>query len=59
MRRDIFTADHEAFQDVVRSFIKREVEPHHEQWERADVVSREVWLAARCGWPQAVPACWA
>jgi alkylation response protein AidB-like acyl-CoA dehydrogenase len=46
MRRDIFTADHEAFRDVVRSFIKREVEPHHEQRERAGVVSREVWLAA-------------
>ena len=46
MRRDIFTADHEAFRDVVRSFIKRDVEPHHEQWERAGVVAREVWLAA-------------
>jgi acyl-CoA dehydrogenase len=31
---------------VVRSFIKREVEPHHGRWERAGVVSREVWLAA-------------
>jgi alkylation response protein AidB-like acyl-CoA dehydrogenase len=46
MRRDIFTTDHEAFRDLVRSFIAKEVTPYHEQWERAGVVSREVWLAA-------------
>ena len=46
MQRDIFTADHEAFRDAVRAFIAKEVTPHHEQWERDGVVSREVWLAA-------------
>ncbi len=46
MRRNIFTSDHEAFRDLVRSFIAREVAPYHEQWERDGVVSREVWLAA-------------
>jgi acyl-CoA dehydrogenase len=46
MRRDIFTSDHEAFRDMVRSFIAAEVAPYHEQWERDGCVSREVWLAA-------------
>ena len=46
MRRDIFTADHEAFRDMVRAFIGKEITPFHEQWERDGVVSRDVWLAA-------------
>ncbi len=46
MQRDIFTSDHEAFRDMVRSFIAAEVAPYHEQWERDGCVSREVWLAA-------------
>jgi alkylation response protein AidB-like acyl-CoA dehydrogenase len=46
MRRDIFTPEHEAFRDMVRSFISREVTPYHAQWERDGVVSRDVWLAA-------------
>jgi acyl-CoA dehydrogenase len=46
MERDIFTEEHEAFRDMVRSFIAKEVEPYHEQWERDGVVSRDVWLAA-------------
>jgi long-chain-acyl-CoA dehydrogenase len=46
MGREIFTAEHEAFRDMVRAFIAREVAPHHDQWERNGVVSRDVWLAA-------------
>ncbi|REE95986.1 acyl-CoA dehydrogenase family protein [Thermomonospora umbrina] len=46
MGREIFTEEHEAFRDMVRSFIEKEITPHHEQWERDGVVSREVWLAA-------------
>ncbi|GLW62255.1 acyl-CoA dehydrogenase [Actinomadura rubrobrunea] len=46
MARDIFTEEHEAFRDVVRSFIAKEIAPYHEQWERDGVVSRDVWLAA-------------
>jgi len=46
MQRDIFTEEHEAFRDMVRSFIAREITPYHEQWERDGMVSREVWLAA-------------
>ena len=46
MQREIFTSDHEAFRDSVRSFIAKEVAPYHEQWERDGAVSRDVWLAA-------------
>src|SRR5215471_3091990 len=46
MQRDIFTPEHDAFRDMVRTFIAREVTPHHEQWERDGMVSRDVWLAA-------------
>jgi alkylation response protein AidB-like acyl-CoA dehydrogenase len=46
MRRVIFTPEHEAFRDMVRSFISKEISPYHEQWERDGVVSRDVWLAA-------------
>jgi acyl-CoA dehydrogenase len=46
MRREIFTGEHDAFRDMVRSFIAREITPYHEQWERDGVVSRDVWLAA-------------
>ncbi|TMQ95628.1 acyl-CoA dehydrogenase [Actinomadura soli] len=46
MGRDIYTEEHDAFRDMVRSFIAKEAAPHHEQWEKDGIVSREVWLAA-------------
>ena len=44
--RPFFREDHRLFRDQVRSFLEREIEPHHEQWERDGVVSREAWLKA-------------
>jgi alkylation response protein AidB-like acyl-CoA dehydrogenase len=46
VERDIFTDEHAAFRDLVRSFIAREIAPYHEQWERDGMVSRDLWLAA-------------
>ena len=46
MQRDIFTPEHQAFREMVREFIAREVTPQHAQWERDGVVSRDLWLAA-------------
>lgn len=46
MEREIFDGEHDAFRDMVRAFIKKEIEPFHAQWEKDGVVSREVWLAA-------------
>ena len=44
--RPILTDEHEAFRRTVRSFIEKEVAPHHAQWEQDGQVSREVWTRA-------------
>jgi acyl-CoA dehydrogenase len=46
VRRTIFEPEHEAFRELARTFLAKEVVPHHERWEAAGVVDREVWLAA-------------
>ncbi|MET0187671.1 MAG: acyl-CoA dehydrogenase family protein [Pseudonocardia sediminis] len=46
MQRDIFTDEHDAFRDLCRTFMAKEVMPFHEQWEEDGQVSREVWKAA-------------
>ncbi|MCQ4079993.1 acyl-CoA dehydrogenase family protein [Streptomyces sp. RB6PN25] len=46
MQREIFTAEHEAFRETVRTFLAKEVTPHHERWENDGVVDRAAWLAA-------------
>ncbi|HKG52301.1 MAG TPA: acyl-CoA dehydrogenase family protein [Actinomycetales bacterium] len=45
MRRDVFTADHEAFRQVIASFVSKEVVPHFPSWEEAGRVPREVFAA--------------
>jgi acyl-CoA dehydrogenase len=42
MRRDIFTPDHEAFRQVVRDFVAKEIVPHYAEWEQAGHFPREV-----------------
>src|SRR5690606_5446803 len=46
MQRDIFDAEHDAFRDLARTFIAKEITPFHDQWEHDGQVSRDVWLAA-------------
>lgn len=46
MKRDLFTAEHEAFRETVRTFLAKEVLPHHDRWEQEGVVDRSAWLAA-------------
>ncbi|MEU2516246.1 acyl-CoA dehydrogenase family protein [Streptomyces syringium] len=46
MQRRIFTAEHEAFRETVRTFLAKEVTPHYARWEEDGVVSRDAWLAA-------------
>ncbi|MFD8508236.1 acyl-CoA dehydrogenase family protein [Streptomyces sp. NPDC059687] len=46
MKRQIYSAEHEAFRETVRVFLAKEVLPHYERWERDGVVSRAVWRAA-------------
>ncbi len=44
--REIFEPEHESFRQTVRSFIEREVAPHHARWEADGVVDRAVWTRA-------------
>ncbi|GGQ33290.1 acyl-CoA dehydrogenase family protein [Streptomyces mutabilis] len=40
MRRDVFTADHEDFRELVRDVVAKEVAPHYAEWERAGRLPR-------------------
>ncbi len=44
--RTVYAGEHELFRETVRAFIEKEVVPHHAQWEKDGVVSREVWQRA-------------
>jgi alkylation response protein AidB-like acyl-CoA dehydrogenase len=46
IRRGLFREEHEMFRDSVKKFIAREIEPHHQSWEKTGIVPREVWLKA-------------
>lgn len=46
MKRHLYNEDHEAFRDVVREFVRREVEGNVERWEEQRFIDRETWLAA-------------
>ncbi|PBC75405.1 alkylation response protein AidB-like acyl-CoA dehydrogenase [Streptomyces sp. TLI_235] len=41
MRRSVYTEDHEAFREVVRDFIAKEVVPVYDQWEQAGHAPRD------------------
>ncbi|MET0900467.1 MAG: acyl-CoA dehydrogenase family protein [Mycobacterium sp.] len=42
MRRDLFTEDHEAFRQLAKDFIEKEVVPDYPLWEKAGRMPREV-----------------
>jgi acyl-CoA dehydrogenase len=42
MRRDLFTEDHEAFRELARKFVEKEIGPHYDDWEKAGRMPREV-----------------
>ncbi|WP_326836776.1 acyl-CoA dehydrogenase family protein [Amycolatopsis rhabdoformis] len=46
MLRQLFTADHEAYREVVREFTAREVVPNLERWDADRLIDRDVWRAA-------------
>ena len=46
MERHLFDADHDAFRATVRAFCDKWVVPHHDEWEAAGIVPRELWTAA-------------
>jgi alkylation response protein AidB-like acyl-CoA dehydrogenase len=46
INRELFQPEHETFRDTVRRFIDKEIAPHHAQWEKDGIVSRELWRKA-------------
>src|SRR5262245_2566400 len=42
MRRDLFTEDHEAFRELARNFVEKEVVPHYPAWETGGRMPRDV-----------------
>ncbi|MGB6161356.1 MAG: acyl-CoA dehydrogenase family protein [Pseudonocardiaceae bacterium] len=46
MRRRLFEAEHEAFRESVRAFIRKEVTPHLHVWDAQGIVPRELYTAA-------------
>ncbi|MFL5843556.1 MAG: acyl-CoA dehydrogenase family protein [Solirubrobacteraceae bacterium] len=46
MRRTLFDDEHDDFRASVRTFIEREVLPHHDRWREQGGIDRELWLAA-------------
>lgn len=47
MKRSLpFTEEHNSFRESTRKFFETEVMPYHEEWEKAGIVSREIWLKA-------------
>jgi acyl-CoA dehydrogenase len=41
-----YSEEHHHFRDTVKRFVQNEVVPHHPQWERDGMVSREFWRKA-------------
>jgi acyl-CoA dehydrogenase len=37
-----FTEDHEAFRQLARDFVEKEIGPHYDDWEKAGQMPREV-----------------
>ncbi len=46
MRRTHFTEDHDLFRDSFRTFVQREMVPHHSAWDSAGIVPRELFATA-------------
>ncbi|AEA26164.1 acyl-CoA dehydrogenase family protein [Pseudonocardia benzenivorans] len=46
MKRTLFEEDHEAFRASFRKFVEAEIVPHHDEWEQAGIVPRELFATA-------------
>ncbi|GAA3311549.1 acyl-CoA dehydrogenase family protein [Streptomyces cinereospinus] len=46
MQRTLFRADHDAFRASVRTFVDRELRPHHERFIEQRSISRDTWREA-------------
>jgi long-chain-acyl-CoA dehydrogenase len=42
--RTVFTEDHEAFRQTVRSWLQKEAVPHVDRWDEQGIIDRDLWL---------------
>jgi alkylation response protein AidB-like acyl-CoA dehydrogenase len=49
MQRSLYDAEHESFRSSFRSFLDRDIVPHHELWSEEGIVPREVFERAGAG----------
>ncbi|MBY0441324.1 MAG: acyl-CoA dehydrogenase family protein [Mycobacteriaceae bacterium] len=45
-QRTLFEPEHDLFRESFRAFLDRHVAPYHDEWEKAKIVDRDVWVAA-------------
>ncbi|WP_280475957.1 acyl-CoA dehydrogenase family protein [Nocardia asiatica] len=45
MRRELFSADHEAFRQLVRAFVAERIAPNYSAWEKDGKMPREIFAA--------------
>ncbi|WP_280503049.1 acyl-CoA dehydrogenase family protein [Nocardia farcinica] len=45
MRRQLFTADHDAFRELARDFVAKQIAPDYPAWEKAGRMPREIFTA--------------
>lgn len=43
MRASILTAEHETFRETLRMFIRKEILPHIDRWEKEGQIDRDIW----------------
>ncbi|WP_214405934.1 acyl-CoA dehydrogenase family protein [Pseudonocardia lacus] len=46
MQRDLFQPEHDAFRELARTFIAKDIAPFHDRWEHEGQVDRELWRTA-------------
>ena len=46
MHRRLFSDEHDLFRDSFRTFVEREMVPHHLEWDQAGIVPRELFASA-------------
>lgn len=46
MKSTFYTEDHDAYRESVAEFLRREVEPHHDRWEREHAIDAAIWPKA-------------
>jgi long-chain-acyl-CoA dehydrogenase len=42
--RTVFTEEHEAFRQTVRSWLQKEAVPHIDRWDEEGIIDRDLWL---------------